>query len=203
MLEPVRSGLQRSPMPRHLLPALLILVAVLGVGCRRGGPPPAIAPAAVPPIAPSEVIYYDNGGGIRDSVRLVVRDPDQLQTLWEQATSTQLAPPPLPSVDFSREMVLVIGAGRMTPDDQIQVDSVGVRDEATPGGGRQRVLEVVVRTTRGCQQFNSDAYPVVFVRVQSFDGTVRFTERREQAAGCDPGALLERPSPLAVRLFRE
>jgi len=189
-------------MRRPTLALLLLLLVLLGGGCRRGGgasPPPAIAPTPVAPIAPSEVIFYDNGGGVRDSVRLVVRDPDEFRTLWERATSTQLSPPPLPSVDFSRQMVLVIGAGRMTPEDQIQVDSVGVRDEATPDGGRQRVLEAVVRTIRGCQQFNSDAYPVVFVRVERFDGTVRFTERRERAAGCEPGAMLRRSHPGVAR----
>jgi hypothetical protein len=144
----------------------------------------------VAPIAPSEVVYYDNGGGIRDPIRVVVRDEATLREIWERATSTQLAPPPVPSVDFEREMVLVIGAGRMTPVDQVQVDSVGVREEATAGGGRQRVLEAIVRTTRGCQEFNSDAYPVVFVRVQRFEGTIRFTERRERAAGCDPSSGL-------------
>ncbi|MQA89712.1 MAG: hypothetical protein GEU90_05690 [Gemmatimonas sp.] len=174
-------------MRRRLL-FVLLAPACLSLPACRGGPAPVSTPA-VAPVAPSEVVFYDNSGGIRDSLRVVVRDESTLREFWESATSTQLAPPPMPAVDFGREMVLVIGAGRMTPADQLQVDSVGVRDEPTSGGGRQRVLEAVVRTIQGCQEFNADAYPVVFLRVQRFDGTVRFTERRDQSAGCDPTSL--------------
>ncbi len=161
---------------------LLIFGSLLvSAACRRGAPP-AAAPSWSP--VPAERVYYDNEGGIRDSVRLVVRDREALQRLWTQATAGQAAPPPPPQVDFGREMLLAVGAGRMTPEDQIQVDSVGVRPETTAAGRREDVLAVVVRTTEGCRRFNVDAYPVEIVRVRRFDGPVSFLERRVQATDC-------------------
>ena len=94
---------------------------------------------------------------------------------WAQATSTQPAPPPLPTVDFEREMVLVVGAGRMTPGDQIHVDSAGVRRD---------FFVAVVRTIVQCRPFPADAYPLEIVRVARSDKTATFVERRERAANC-------------------
>lgn len=150
------------------------------------GPPPAA------PVAPAALLYYDNGGGIQDSLRVVVREAGEFQSFWRRATSTQPSPPPLPDVDFDRSMVLIVSAGRMTPDDMLRVDSVGVHQEARADGGSERVMQAIVRTIRGCGGFNSDAYPVAIVRVERFDGPVRFTERRERGEGC-AGATLEAP----------
>lgn len=52
-------------------------------------------------------MYYDNSGGIADSLRLVLRDEAALHEIWRQATSRQAAPPPPPEIDFSRDMVIV------------------------------------------------------------------------------------------------
>ena len=180
----------------------LILAASLSAACRRGGAPApgaAVIAATAPtpqPLSPAATVYYDNGGGIQDSLRVVVRDEATLRDFWRRATSTQPSPPPLPAVDFSREMVVVVSGGRMSPADQIRVDSAGVRDEVGAPGARQRVLEVVVRTVRACQTFNSEAYPVAIVRVPRVEGSVRFTERRERGAGC-PGAAGAPPATRA------
>lgn len=149
-------------------------------------PVPAVAQAAAPlqPLSPMARLYYDNGPGIQDSVRLVVRDAAGLATVWQQATSGQAAPPPVPAVDFSREMVLVAGGGRMTPADQIQVDSVGVGRQTTPEGRTENVFTAWLSITQGCQRFSSDAFPVEIVRVRRFDGPVRFVSQRVKAAGC-------------------
>src|SRR5690606_24421299 len=136
------------------------------------------------PVAETALLYYDNAGGIQDSLRLTVREAAEFREIWTRATSTQLSPPPLPEVNFDRAMVLVVAAGRMTPEDMVRVDSVGVHREVTPNGGSQTVMQAIVRTIRGCGGFASDAYPVAIVRVERFDGPVRFTERRERAEGC-------------------
>jgi hypothetical protein len=176
------------------LAALLTAGTLLLPGCGRFRSAPAApvdgptvlvaAPPAWTPIPASALLYYDNGGGIQDSVRILVRDPEALATVWARATSTQSAPPALPAIDFAREMVVVAGAGRMTPDDLIRVDSVGIREEITPSNERRRVMEVIVHTERGCGGFATDAYPLVIARVQRFDGEVRFTERRSRGQAC-------------------
>src|SRR5687768_11073892 len=99
------------------LPAVCLILASLGLGsaCWRRGP--AGEPTAAPwlAIGAGARLYSDNAGGIQDSLRTVVRDEATLRQLWERATTGQSAPPPLPRVDFAREMVLVVGAGRKTP----------------------------------------------------------------------------------------
>lgn len=155
-------------------------VAIAAAGCGRG----RAAPAALQPLPEMARLYYDNGGGIQDSVRQAVRDAATFSALWQRATSGQTTPPALPTVDFRREMVLVAGAGRMTPDDQIHVDSVGVRKLANATGKLQDVLTAWVTVTEGCRRFRSDAYPVEIVRVSRYEGPVRFVDRRVQATGC-------------------
>ena len=164
-----------SILPRLALAALPLLAA----GCGRGRPQ---APAPAPVLQPS-VLYDDDGGGMRDSVRLVVRDPAAFQALWRSATRGQPSPPPLPAIDFAREMVVAVGAGRMAPDDRIRVDSVSLRPQ--PGGGHARPsLAVVVRTTQGCGGFSAASWPVQLVRVRRHDGPVVFVERRVRAEDC-------------------
>lgn len=150
---------------RHLTLVPLLLVAA----CVRR------PPDRVTPVLTSARVYYDDGPAFRDSVRLVVRDPEAWQSIWAQATSTQPSPPPLPAIDFGRDMVLIVGAGRMTPGDQIRVDSAGVRG---------RLFVAVVRTTLECRPFAADAYPLEVVRVRRSDKSVSWVERRDRAAHC-------------------
>lgn len=188
-------------MPNHRFIRLaVVLVFLIALpGCRRGG---ALAPAAAPPAAPvaaTALLYYDNSGGIQDSLRRVVRDAEEFRQIWRQATSTQSSPPEQPSVDFGRAMLLVVSGGRMTPEDMVRVDSVGVHEEVSASGRRERVMQAIVRTIRGCGGFSSDAYPLAIVRVERFDGPVRFTERRERAEGCAGAAAPDPAERLAQR----
>lgn len=161
--------------------ALLAAALAALCACGRGGPPPA---PSLTPVAERATLYYDNAGGVQDSLRMVVRDQDGLRRIWERATSAQPAPPPFPQVDFDRDMLLVVAAGRMSPDDEIRVDSVAVRRDPAAPRDRREVLTAVVRTTEGCRRLNADAYPLEIVRVRRFDGPVEWTERRGRADGC-------------------
>ena len=81
-------------------------------------------------------------------------------------------------------MLAVVAAGRMTPDDQIRVDSVAVTRRMNAAGRMEEVLNIFVRTTTGCRRFNADAYPLEIIRLKRFEGTIEFIERRDQAEGC-------------------
>lgn len=158
--------------------------ALASAACARGAAAPA-APAALGPVPQASLVYDDDAGGLRDSVRLVVRAPAELDDLWRRATAGQPAPPPAPAVDFSREMVVAVSAGRMAPDDRIRVDSVGVRREPGADGRVREVLAVLVRTTEACGRYATAAvYPLQVVRVRRWDGPVVFVERRERGEGC-------------------
>lgn len=160
---------------------LLVMLAVLA-GCGRGKAPSTPAPLGAMPIEAR--VFYDNGGGVRDSGQVVIRDNATLQDVWRRATSTQSAPPPVPAVDFSKQMLIMVAGGRMSPDNEIHVDSVGIRRERTAEGRDRDVLAVAYTVTEGCRKFNRDAYPVEIVRVRRYDGDVRFNGRRERAASC-------------------
>jgi hypothetical protein len=81
----------------------------------------------------------------------------------------------MPGIDFTQEMLLVVAAGRMSPGDQIRVDSVGVRNDQ---------YIAIVRTTVECEPFPADAYPMEIVRVRRDERPVGWVERRERAAHC-------------------
>lgn len=167
---------------RYPLFALATCGLLVAVGCGRKAAP---ASAPLGPVSAAARIYYDNGGGIQDSLRLVIRNPQELQKWWGQATSRQQDPPPIPTVDWEREMLLVAAAGPMTPEGRIRVDSVGVRREMTASGRMQDVLTAVVRVSEGCRRFNTAAYPVEIVRVRRFSGAVSWTNRRETTGNCE------------------
>lgn len=172
-------------------PLGFVMLVLLVLGACGRGKPAAPAPAGPPPMAPFPAptrIYYDNSGGIADSVRLVVKDAAEFERVWRQATSRQTSPPPVPAVDFTREMVIVVGAGQLTPEDQIAVDSVGTTRQMDSAGQMQETLSVMVQTTLACQRFQIEAYPLEIVRLRRFDGPIRIVNRpTRQAEGCRDG----------------
>jgi hypothetical protein len=124
---------------------------------------------------PTARLYYDDVPSFPDSIRHVIRDVESWGNIWAQATRGQASPPPLPIVDFSRSIVLLVGAGRMRTGDQIHVDSVGTKKGS---------LVAVVRTTVDCHSIPNVAYPFEIVRVQRSDRPVVFVERRDQPSDC-------------------
>jgi hypothetical protein len=148
----------------------VVLSLALGCGGGGGGAP------SIPTFPPPAQLYYDDSGGIPDSVRLVVRDQRSWEDVWNRATSRRADPPPLPTVDFSEQMVLVAAAGQMATGDRIHIDSLGVRRQLTADDDSEDVLDVVVQTTTGCGRFAGDTYPVEMVRVLRFDGPVAWVD---------------------------
>lgn len=166
------------------VPVAVVALLALAAACGRGAPPPPPEPVApvnpMVPLAAGAQLFYDDRGGIPDSVRIVVRDQDAWREQWGRATSQRADPPPLPQVDFEQHMVLVVGAGRKSPGDRIQVDSAGVRTERTTEL-EEDVFEIIVRTVEGCARIPADVYPLTIVRVPRFEGRVSFVERVERA----------------------
>jgi hypothetical protein len=170
----------RFPIPVLACSLLLVIPA-----CGRKKPAPVPAPAGAPappaenmmPLDSDARIYYDDAAAaFTDSIRLEIRDVASWRNIWSRATAGQASAPPLPAVDFSRHMLLLVGAGRLRSGDQIHVDSIGTRRGTTVA---------VVRTTVECQPFPAVAYPFEIVRVKRSDRAVLFVERQSKPADCE------------------
>ncbi len=78
-------------------------------------------------------------GGISQRARLVIRDREKFNELWNQITQAVSDKPPLPKVDFSREMLIVAAMGPQSSHYEIIVDSACEVDNQ---------LEVVVHSNK-------------------------------------------------------
>ena len=152
--------------------SLLVVLAACSHGVPVIAPQPRITLRLLPD---SAQVYYDNGLAFADSARIVVRDSAAWRAVWQRATRPQASPPPMPDIDFSREMIVVAAAGRMKPGDAIHVDSIGDYGSTTV---------LTVRTVTACQPFPSDAYPFEIIRIPRRDGPVQFIEHRTRAPTC-------------------
>ncbi|MEP6472136.1 MAG: hypothetical protein ABJC74_00340, partial [Gemmatimonadota bacterium] len=106
----------------RLTPTILLCATLgLAAGCHKGGggpPPPKPEPVVtMRPLDEASRIYYDNGIGFADTSRTIVKDSVAFQAIWKRATQGQPSPAPLPSVDFSKNMVVVVAGGRLKPGD--------------------------------------------------------------------------------------
>jgi hypothetical protein len=110
------------------------------------------------------------------SVRLVVQDSTDWTAIWRRITGpTGVGAPPVPAVDFSREMLLVVGMGEQPCMGYgISVDTV-FRDR------ERRIYAVVRERQRGvrCGCLNEVVSPVDVIRVPRTARPVTFLERRE------------------------
>jgi hypothetical protein len=151
-------------------------VALSACAARTG---PALGPVPI-----EANVFQDNAGGIRTKSERVIRDAATWQQVWQEATSAQATRPPLPEVDFTRQMLLLVSTGRMSVVDGVNVDSVGARVEVADGGRKQEVLAVYYSVVRGCPASTREAYPVRIVRVRRFQDNVRFISATVPGPGC-------------------
>jgi len=119
-------------------------------------------------------LYRNAKSRLPNSVRLVVQDSTDWTAIWRRITGPNAAAP-RPEIDFSREMLLVVGMGEQPCMGYgISVDTV-FRD-------RDRRLYAVVRERqRGmrCGCLNEVVSPVDVIRVPRTARPVTFLERRE------------------------
>lgn len=130
-------------------------VPITQVGSKRSGPRTSFA----------------SYSAIGEPLQVLVRDVEAWRKMWEQIHRTVSPLPPLPDIDFSREMVVVVALGaRPTGGYGIIVDRAYERDDR---------LEIVVRKqTPGKTCFNTQAVtqPVDIVRLPKTERSVVFRE---------------------------
>jgi hypothetical protein len=122
--------------------------------------------------------------GFRDRRRMVIRDRETWAEVWKQTYSGPISfswtgpgsekvpnlPPPVPLIDFSHNMLLVVTMGSKPNSGEIVVD--GVYEHANQ-------LEVVVRNVspgRSCFTNQVESQPVDIVEVEKREGSVVFRD---------------------------
>jgi hypothetical protein len=127
---------------------------------------------------------YSFACGIRDRRRMVIRDRETWADVWKQIYSGPISfswvpggkpvpnvPPPLPEIDFSRNMLLVVTMGD-EPSGGYDITVDGVYEHANQ-------LEVVVRNVspgRGCMTTQNVPQPVDIVQLEKREGSVIFRD---------------------------
>jgi hypothetical protein len=110
--------------------------------------------------------------GFTDSARIVVRDTASWRQTWQTIHRPFIPSPPVPDVDFSRQMVLVAAMGER-PSEGYEIVFEGVRED-TAG------IEVDVRVSepaRGCPVAAAMTQPVDLARIVASARAVRFRQR--------------------------
>lgn len=150
-----------------------VCVVTLTAGC--GGSELTQPPGASLPIVRlrSEPYSFAFYSGLDKPARLVVRDPVTWQAIWNQIYLRQSPVPPLPQIDFSRDMILVAALGsRGTGGFSILL---GEASEAANDG----VAVIVNSSSPGSNCVVTEAFtqPVDIARLPLHHGAVSFVDR--------------------------
>ncbi|HEU4828575.1 MAG TPA: protease complex subunit PrcB family protein [Gemmatimonadales bacterium] len=117
---------------------------------------------------------YAAYSGLAEAERRIVTSEEEMEALWSQIHAGQASVPPLPSVDFGEEMVLVAAlGGKPSSGYAIRIDSVAARGEG---------LEVFLRQSRpapDCAVLAVITAPVDLVRLPRRVGDVSYREAVE------------------------
>jgi hypothetical protein len=110
--------------------------------------------------------------GVRERLRVVIRDSASWNAQWRQLTATLSPSPAVPGVDFSREMVVVAAMGTQRSGGySIHIDSVSARN------GRLSVVVREVSPGKNCMTTMALTSPAVAVRVSRRDEEASFVEQ--------------------------
>jgi hypothetical protein len=125
--------------------------------------------AAVAAAVPFSTLAKGLASGVGQPTQVVVRDPNDWAALWSRHMRTQIAPPPPPTVDFSRDMVVALFMGeRSTGGYAIEVTRIERIDSS---------LSVHYRITRpdpGAMQAQALTQPFHLVALPRTDDSVTF-----------------------------
>jgi hypothetical protein len=122
----------------------------------------------------SDPYSFAFNSGLDKPARIVVRDDAGWQAVWRDIYRGSSPMPPAPTIDFSREMVLVAALGaRGTGGFDILIEGATEADD--------RGLNVAVRSTSpgNCPVTLAFTQPVDIARLPIRTGKVEFTERSE------------------------
>lgn len=132
--------------------------------------PPGAQPVAIRQIAELDPFRFH--GGITTRERAVIRDQAEWSRVWSELVSVIAPTPPVPAVDFERDMLVVAAMGtRPTGGYEIRIEAVYRADDQ---------LYVVVEETSpasGCIVTQALTAPVAGVRIERSSLPVAFVNR--------------------------
>ena len=158
---------------------LLMVPIVLGaIACKPEAIPPTHSVSVGEPLEMvrlrAEPYTFTYNSGLTESARIVVRDADHWREVWRAIWRDHSPGPPLPPVDFERELIVVAALGqRPTGGFSILLESA-----ARAGSG----AVVSVRTTAPGPRCGTTAAltePVDIARLPRVEGEIRFEEKTE------------------------
>jgi hypothetical protein len=155
-----------------------VCVLALTAGCGSSDPTQPVGPSLPIVRLRSDPYSFAIYSGLDSPERLVVRDAATWQTVWNQIYRGQSPVPPAPSVDFSRDMIVVVALGaRPSSGYNILID--GASELANDG-----VSVIVDSSSPGsnCVDAQVLTQPVDIARVPLRQGPVSFVERSHETA---------------------
>jgi len=154
-------------------PVVLTLVAACACRATMASGQPGLArdPSPFARLAANNA-SFSVFSGFTDSARLVVRDSGAWRETWQMIHRPFIPPPPVPPIDFSREMVIVAALGTRSSEGY-EVVLENVRED-TAG------VEIAVRVNEpapGCPVSAVLTQPVDLARLPASARPVRFRQR--------------------------
>lgn len=139
-----------------------------GEGAQRRGTEP---PMTVQQLDSTLASYYRYNSALEDSARFVVRTADEWTVLWNRIVANHGPTPPVPAIDFEKEMLLVAAMGtRNTGGYSIQIEAVDKDSSAITASVRSR------SPGNNCITTQALTAPVDIVRIPRSDLPVQFVE---------------------------
>ncbi len=116
---------------------------------------------------------FTSYSGLADSALVVVRDSSAWQELWQRVNRPFIPAPPVPTVDFQQEMIVVAALGtRPTAGHDVVIE--GAQQDSAG-------IEILVRRSQpapGCPVAAAVTQPVDLARMRFDRRAVRFRERQ-------------------------
>ncbi len=109
--------------------------------------------------------------GITDRQRLVIRDREAWREVWKRIYAQRSPTPPLPEIDFAKEMLVVVAMGeKSTGGYGIIIDGASERDD------RLAIKVRGISPGKGCMTTQALTAPVDIVRLKKTERPVVFRE---------------------------
>ncbi len=140
-------------------------------------PAPEPRPAAAAPLLDSlSHLLHEENSGLKDPVRTVIRDSSAWKEWWRRVTADHLQAVPVPSVDFHREMVVLVGLGTQRSTGY-EVSVVSVRQV---GATLQVRVQVSLLGAGPCMAGMAVTSPVDVIRIPRSGSVVTFLDESFQ-----------------------